>query len=123
MKCLQFGSLVVLGLAGCGSTDHLVLTTYTKVGIEVSTVDGKPTQLVLGYKRFEGALVPVDPHADPETEAMSTFAAFNMRNGWWDGVKIDQFFATGKSATDAVKNQSALQRLLSRMQEEEEAGE
>jgi hypothetical protein len=98
-------------LAGATScrTTHLVFTTYTKVGLDVSTQDGQPTQAMLGYKRFEGAVIPVDLESSTAEggvpkDAKSVFAAISVDNSWIQGLKIHQVFATGKSAEDVAAN-------------------
>ena len=48
----------IAGLCGACSSTHLIFATYTKAGVDVTLTDGAPTQLVFGYKRFEGAIVP-----------------------------------------------------------------
>jgi len=50
-------------LSGCRTSNHLLFMTYTKMGLDISTVNGTPTQALFGYKRFEGAIVPVDPQS------------------------------------------------------------
>lgn len=98
-RSLAATALLSLLAFGC-ATDHLVFTTYTKVGIDVSSVDGQPAQAVMGYKRFEGAILPVDV-ANENQEAPSVFAGSIVRNGWFS-LDITQVFATGKAAEQAA---------------------
>lgn len=105
-----------LSLAACAPR-NLIFTTYTTVGLDVSATDAKPTKAVLGYKRFEGAIVPVDPDAPAnsdgtERDAMSVYAAVNMSNTWLNGLDLTQVFATGPAAVNAVNNPTALNDLL-----------
>lgn len=93
---------VILFAAGCGSS--LIFTTYSKVGLDMSVANGAPAEAVFGYKRFEGAILPVDPSRPKEIG--SVFAGMQVDNGWVDGLCIDQVFATGGAATAAAKDPS-----------------
>lgn len=99
--------IAALGLlaTGCASRT-LVFTTYTNVGLDISAANGTPTSAVFGYKRFEGAIVPVDPTRRTETDgdAMSVYAAINLKNEWLQGLSVVQVFATGDAATSAATN-------------------
>ncbi len=97
---------VLAALSGCAPANHLVFTTYTKVGLDLSAVGQTPTHVLLGYKRFEGALIPVDleSKAGQAGEAQSVYAGFNLENDWFQGLKITQAFATGKAAQKAASN-------------------
>lgn len=105
------GAFLVCG--GCSSRT-LVFTTYTNIGVDVSAANGTPTRAVFGYKRFEGAVVPVDPtqRTKDSGEAMSVFAAIDMTNGWLDGLSAIQVFATGEAAVEAAKEPAAFGRML-----------
>ena len=107
------GALVVL--TGC-KTDHLVFTTYTKVGVEVAAVDVQPSHATLGYKRFEGAIIPVDvgrkgdddapkTSEDMKKKVASVYAEMDVENGWFKGIDISQVFATGKAATTYIETE------------------
>ncbi len=108
-----FVVLAALVAAGCG-TNTLVFTTYTNLGLDVSAANGTPTKAVLGYKRFEGAIIPVDPSKRTATEgdAMSVYAAIDMRNQWLDGLTVLQVFATGDAAVKAAEKPAAFAELL-----------
>jgi hypothetical protein len=95
---------IVLG-SGC-SASHLVFSTYTKVGLDITVAEGTPTEAVFGYKRFEGAVVPVDPE-DPKGTLQSVYAGVCVRNSWLKGLKIGQVFATGTAATNLADNVDA----------------
>ncbi len=102
------GGLCVLALvSGCAPAKKLLFTTYTKVGLDMSAANNTPTHVMLGYKRFEGALIPVDvPESSKDAtqpEALSVFAAICLENGWFSGVKINQAFATGAAAERAAQ--------------------
>ena len=89
---------------GCRSKD-LVFTTYTKVGLHMTAEGTTPTSLQFGYKRFEGAIIPVDP-AVAATNGVVTvapiYAAVSVTNGWFSGIAIRQVFATGAAATNTA---------------------
>jgi hypothetical protein len=94
---------------GCTSS-NLVFTTYTKAGVDFSAAEGVPSQALFGYKRFEGAIIPVDPENTELDEdgvprdALSVFAAMDIENNWVQGLKIRQVFATGKAAVQAAED-------------------
>jgi len=81
------------------SNDLLVFTTYSKVGLDVTFVTDTQGQAVFGYKRFEGALIPVDPGSD---EVQSVFATIDIRSAWRDGLCVRQSFATGVAAENVA---------------------
>ncbi len=117
---LLAGGLVV----GC-TAKHLAFTTYTKVGLDISTADGAPTQAVFGYKRFEGAIIPVQVQAEDgsEPEVMSVYAALDLTNNWLEGLSILQVFATGQAAKNAAANPEAFADLVREAKEAQEAEE
>lgn len=107
--------VVMMLLAGCGK--RLLFTTYTKVGLDISTADGQTPNAVFGYKRFEGAIIPVDP--DKATQATSdqpgvasVYGAMDLKNEWFGGLRLFQVFATGKAADDASANPDALAKFI-----------
>ena len=118
MKWFSVLVLVILCL-GC-EANHLVFTTYTKVGLDISATDAQPTQMMLGYKRYEGAIVPVElPESAGEVqeEAMSVYSAMELRNDWFDGLEVLQVFATGQAAVNAAEKPDAFADLVRGMQE------
>lgn len=91
------------GLSGCTTNGrHLIFSTYTKLGVEMSFVDQAPRQFIFAYKRFEGAIVPVDKD-DDKTEMPSLYAAININSNWLNGLDIYQEFATGSAAVAAAE--------------------
>lgn len=129
--------LSALGATGC-ATKHLIFTTYTKVGLDVTLADAQPTQAMFGYKRYEGATVPVDlcspastpaeaqksrgncSEGDVEREAMSVYAGMEIHNSWMDGLEILQLFATGEAAVNAAKDPTAFAGLVAEVKKQEE---
>jgi hypothetical protein len=131
--------LVVCGLATACTTKHLVFVTYTKVGVDIGVADSVPNQLTFGYKRFEGAIVPVDPCVsknekakddcaeanEEQPEAMSVYAGMDLENSWVNGLTITQLFATGDAAINAANDPNGFAGLVeaagrSEAKEEEE---
>lgn len=96
--------LVIAACTGCKAT-HLLFTTYTKVGLEVTATGGQPSSAVFGYKRFEGAIVPVDPaNKDGAAEdVVSLFSAIDVENNWMSGLDVFQIVATGEAAVNAAQ--------------------
>lgn len=92
----------------------LVFTTYTNIGLDVSAANGSPTKAVFGYKRFEGAVIPVDPskRTKNDGDAMSVFAAIDLKNEWLNGLSVLQIFATGQAAENAASNPEAFASML-----------
>lgn len=92
-------TLAALLAGGCQS-NQLVFTTYTKVGLNITATGELPNHLMFGYKRFEGAIIPVDPAAvtNGNPEMPSVYAAVGVTNKWFKGLHIYQKFATGAAA-------------------------
>jgi hypothetical protein len=99
--------------ASC-APNTLLFTTYTNLGLDVSVANGSPTKAVFGYKRFEGAIIPVDPSKRTQTDgdAMSVFAAIDLKNEWLAGLSVLQIFATGEAAVNAANNPRAFAEML-----------
>jgi hypothetical protein len=122
---LAVGACLVVFVAACASRS-LVFTTYTDIGLDVGLANDVPAKVVLGYKRFEGAVIPVDlsrqqatsgtppstgtavQKSESSQEAMSVYAALNMKNTWSDGLKLVQVFATGDAAVSVAHNPTYL---------------
>jgi hypothetical protein len=106
---LLLGALAAAVGLGCRS-DHLVFTTYTKVGLDISTTNGQMANGMFGYKRFEGAIVPVDVDqqvtAGKSPQVASVFAGIAVENSWLDGLALAQVFGTGEAA-EALAQQKA----------------
>lgn len=106
-------------LSACNSR-HLVFTTYTKVGLDVTTTDGNTPHGVFGYKRFEGAIIPYEPVCnDPNDvttcntqDAASVYAAIDVDNRWFGGISILQVFATGDAAVDVANDPNSVASLI-----------
>lgn len=97
-KPLSLGAIAALCLMTTGCTPrHLVFTTYTRLGLNITAAGDVPTNLGFGYKRFEGVIIPVDPtKADPKNPAIpSVQATLHLTNRWFDGVTLEQTFSTG----------------------------
>jgi len=102
-------------LAAC-TTDHLAFTTYTKVGLDISSIEKAPAQMTFGYKRYEGAIVPVgvdnsqvavrngDPKTKLPNDVASVYAEMFIDNSWLRGLTIKQKFATGEAANQAANS-------------------
>ena len=100
----RLGGLALLtALAGGCATDHLIFTTYTKVGLDITVAEGTPTEAVFGYKRFEGAIVPVNPEEDT-TDLSSIYAGICVENSWIQGLEVGQVFATGTAAENMAES-------------------
>ena len=100
-KPMSLGAIAALCLMTTGCTPrHLVFTTYTRVGLNITAADGVPTNLGFGYKRFEGVIIPVDPtKADGTNPALpSVRATLGLTNRWLEGLTLEQTFSTGKAA-------------------------
>ncbi|HTI69326.1 MAG TPA: hypothetical protein VMF06_05145 [Candidatus Limnocylindria bacterium] len=103
---LVLAAVVATGLfAGGCQSKQLVFTTYTKVGLNISATGNLPNSLTFGYKRFEGAIVPVDPSkaSNGVPEMPSVYAVMGVTNQWFKGISIYQRFATGVAAENIAK--------------------
>lgn len=110
---LAFLTLAALPLCSCTprqNSKNLVFATFTKTGLDISATGGTPTSAMFGYKRFEGAIIPVDPETSTgaETDAHSVFAAMELNNDWLSGLDILQVFATGDAAVRAASEPESL---------------
>jgi hypothetical protein len=107
--------IALLALGGCSSSPHVIIATGTTVGIKATPGDGQtqPPQLVLGYKRAETAIIPVDgTGAERATsgvvqkDAASTLASFYMKNQWTSDTQIRSFIGTGFAARSLVEKRA-----------------
>lgn len=115
-------ALAVLAFAGCASNPHVIIATGTTLGIKATPGDGqtRPPQLVVGYKRAEVAVIPVDATGAQrddarvvQKEAASTVASFYMKNTWTSETVIRSFIGTGFAARSVVEK-PAFQEEMSR---------
>jgi hypothetical protein len=115
-------ALPVLAFAGCASNPHVIIATGTTLGIKATPGDGqtRPPQLVVGYKRAEVAVIPVDATGAQrddarvvQKEAASTVASFYMKNTWTSETVIRSFIGTGFAARSVVEK-PAFQEEMSR---------
>jgi hypothetical protein len=109
---LLAGSLA-LPLLVCGCRNHLVFTTSTKFGLDISQKANQTVDVTMGYQRAEFASVPVpqDTDATATTDAYSVLGRFNVRynpgispTNPTNGLHLKQFFATGMAARAAARN-------------------
>jgi hypothetical protein len=100
MRKVPLGLLLLALMAGGCASKQLVFTTYTKVGLNITATGEVPNSLTFGYKRFEGAIIPVDPSkvTNGSPEMPSVYAAIGVTNKWLKGLHIYQKFATGTAA-------------------------
>lgn len=98
-------------LAGCASNPHVIIATGTTLGIKATPGDGqtRPPQIVVGYKRAELAVIPVDASGAQrddahvvQKEAASTVASFYMKNEWTSETVIRSFIGTGFAARSVI---------------------
>lgn len=120
-RCRGVLALVFACLWGCQS-DNLLLATHTKVGLDIALDGNTPTSGVFGYKRFEGAIVPVDDPRTPSSEMESVFGALDVRNGWLNGMDIHQMLATGTAAEELAKDPEQARALLELLEGDDDSG-
>ena len=100
--CLLSGGLAAtLLVAGCAK--DLLFMTYTTLGVELTGQGNIPTSVRLAYKRFEGAVIPVDPKTG--AEALSVLASIDAEQSLWT-VRVNEVFATGEAAKTAATTES-----------------
>ena len=112
------GAGLLFLVAGCG-TRNLLFTTYTTIGLDVSATDAKPTKAMFGFKRFEGAIIPVNPQQEQDNndgtkkgpDVASVYAAIDLDNHW-TGLTVCQVFATGQPAKNLANNSDGLEALF-----------
>lgn len=83
-----------------------MFATYTMFGVEIKGEGITPTAIRLAYKRFEGAVVPVDASAKDDVKAHSVLAGIQAEQDLWV-VRINQVFATGEAARIAATTEVA----------------
>lgn len=115
--CLLPGSLVVMLTAtllfcgACSGHRALVFTTGTTIGVEATAEEGTEQHVVVGVKRFEGALVPtvytVDGNDKVRAQAYSVFAALGFQTGLLQPTRIVQVFGTGEAAKTLASSPEA----------------
>lgn len=81
---------LLLALAGCASSDHVLFVTKTSVGIDF---DSKPGTASLGYERIEGYVAPRYDNG----EIAPVVASVKSDGGIFD-PRIRQIYATGDAA-------------------------
>lgn len=82
--------LVAMLAGGCSST-HLVFSTYTKVGLDMTVGDGVPPRVAFAYKRFEGAIIPTDPSLEELQARLATLECTCLEKAKRSvGVRCDQ---------------------------------
>lgn len=107
--------LALCTIASCSGDAQprmLLFTTGTVIGIEASAAEGAEQHFIVGFKRFEGAIVPAVPDGkfDPRDEAYSVFATIGFSTGLGKPTEIVQVFGTGRAAetlagsTDSLAN-------------------
>ena len=104
-------ALAALFSSGCGP--RVIVVTGTTVGLKATPGDGqtRPPQLVVGYKRAEAAVIPVEgdgaTHSgdtQKDKEAASTVASFYLESHWMGRTDIRAFIGTGFAARKVAES-------------------
>jgi hypothetical protein len=98
--------VVVASLLVSGCAPRVIIATGTTLGIKATPGDGqmRPPQLVIGYKRAEAALIPVEGGgaqmngSEVKSDAASTVASFYLKSQWMAGTEIRSFIGSGFAA-------------------------
>lgn len=97
---------VLLTTWGCSNA--LVFSTSTLTAIDLNAVENGQQTVTVGYKRFEGVVMPVRKEKDgpARREAFSVLAASSYDTGGLQlssltGTKVKTVFATGEAAAQA----------------------
>jgi len=109
------GLVIAASLLVSGCAPHVIIATGTTLGIKATPGDGqtRPPQVVLGYKRAEAALIPVEGGgaemngSEVKTDAASTVASFYLKSQWTAGTEIRSFIGTGFAARQIVNENFA----------------
>lgn len=114
---LMLLTLVSLMSLGCHSRRVLIFSTGTSIGIEATAEDGIQQHLLVGFKRFEGALVPTVNTTTSDntvrTKAYSTFATLDFSTGLLKPTRIIQVFGTGVAANTLAGSPSGMSNMIS----------
>lgn len=105
--------------AGCHNIRRLVFVTGTTIGIEATAEEGPEQHLIVGVKRFEGALIPTvyAPAGDwskikVRDKAYSVFAGLGFKTGFLGAdTRIFQVFGTGKAALALAGSSTGLSNI------------
>jgi hypothetical protein len=107
----RYGSiLLALSLLLPACAPRVIVATGTTLGIRATPGDGqtRPPQVVLGYKRAEAALIPVEGGGaqtngdEMKTDAASIVASFYLKSEWTAGTEIRSFIGSGFAARSIV---------------------
>jgi hypothetical protein len=87
---------------------HLAFGTMTKFALDASQRPDQTVDVSMGYDRGELASVPTggDEDAGDGQDAYSVLGTFYVRYGnpFDDGIRLNQFFATGRAALTAARS-------------------
>jgi hypothetical protein len=108
-------AVIVSLLAAGGCAPRVVVATGTTLGIKATPGDGqtRPPQLVVGYKRAEATLIPVEGDgakkkkgsekpSDIEKDAPSVVSSFYLKSRWTSDTEVRSFIGTGFAAQNIV---------------------
>jgi hypothetical protein len=109
------GLVIAASLLVSGCAPRVIIATGTTLGIKATPGDGqtRPPQVVIGYKRAEAALIPVEGGGaemngfDVKTDAASTVASFYLKSQWTAGTEIRSFIGSGFAARHIVSESFA----------------
>lgn len=102
-------ALAALPLGGC--SHYLAFGTATKFGLDITQKPDETIDVTMGYDRYEVASIPVRQRddkgegnsADDKEDAYSVLATFYVKYGnpfTGEGLRLNQFFATGMAARE-----------------------
>jgi len=105
--CWIVGVLPVALMAGCTRT--LAFGTATKFGLDISQKADQTIDVTMGYDRAEVAAIPAPRgHAtESGADTYSVLGTFYVTYGnpWLnEGIRLNQFFATGMAARKAAQS-------------------
>jgi hypothetical protein len=109
------GLVIAASLLASGCAPRVIIATGTTIGIRATPGDGqmRPPQVVIGYKRAEAALIPVEGSgaemngSEVTSDAASTVASFYLKSQWTAGTEIQSFIGTGFAARHIVNENFA----------------
>jgi hypothetical protein len=100
--------LAAVAVSGC-MKNHLVFGTVTKFALDISQRPDQTIDVTMGYDRGELASIPTAKNQDasPREDAYSVIGTFHVKYGnpWTEGLRLNQFFATGQSAVTAARTE------------------
>ncbi len=136
MKTIYPIALGILSLSinACATHDRLFFIEKTHFGLraELEPESQTPGNVHFGYKRSIATLIPCinlkivpdeegnkkeycgsdNDQSEVDNNILSVISSFKTRVTWFEGTRVQTFFATGEAATHTAKDADAIKALV-----------